>query len=191
MQISNEITRRSFLKKTTGAAVGAVSFPYIVSSSALGAGGNVAASNRITVGCIGVGPQGTGVMGGFLRREDARVVAVSDVKSNVLADRQARVNKHYGTNDTKAYKDYRDLINREDIDIVSVATTDHWHVLTRENYYSSPAIRTIADKIFIDADCTPEDISFFDLQNHRFRNISGSRSDTTVFFVPINSSHSN
>ncbi|MHC4537359.1 MAG: twin-arginine translocation signal domain-containing protein, partial [Planctomycetota bacterium] len=72
MQISNEITRRGFLKKTTGAAVGAVSFPYIVSSSALGANGNVAASNRITVGCIGVGPQGTGVMNNFLAQKDAR-----------------------------------------------------------------------------------------------------------------------
>jgi acetyl-CoA C-acetyltransferase len=41
--------------------------------------------------------------------------------------------------------------------------TDHWHVLTRENYFSSPAIRTIADKIFAEADCTPEEISFFDL----------------------------
>lgn len=123
------IARREFIKGAAGIASAAVGFPYLVSSSALGAGGAVAASERMTVGCVGVGPQGTGVMRGFLGREDARVVAVSDVKSNVLADRQARVNKHYETNDTKAYKDYRELVNREDIDIVSVATTDHWHVL--------------------------------------------------------------
>ncbi len=84
MQISKQISRRSFLKKTTGAAVGAISFPYIVSSSALGRAGNVAASNRITVGCIGVGTQGTGVMRNFLAQKDAHVVAVCDVKSNVL-----------------------------------------------------------------------------------------------------------
>jgi len=40
---------------------------------------------------------------------------------------------------------------------------DHWHVLTRENYYSSPAIRIIADKIFTETTCTPDDIDFFDL----------------------------
>ena len=123
------IARREFLKGTAGLASAAVGFPYLVSSSSLGAGGAVAASERITVGCVGVGPQGTGVMGGFLGRKDARVVAVSDVKSNVLKDRQALVNKHYGTSDTKAYKDYRELIAREDIDVVSVATCDHWHVL--------------------------------------------------------------
>ena len=89
MQISKKITRRSFLKKTTGVAV---SLPYIVSSSALGANGNVAASNRITVGCIGVGPQGTGVMRNFLAQKDARVVAICDVKSNVRRDRQELVN---------------------------------------------------------------------------------------------------
>ncbi len=61
------INRRQFLKRTGRAAVGAIGFPYIVSSSALGGAGNIAASNRITVGCIGVGPQGTGVMRNFLQ----------------------------------------------------------------------------------------------------------------------------
>ncbi|MBW7989507.1 MAG: Gfo/Idh/MocA family oxidoreductase [Planctomycetes bacterium] len=129
MQISKEITRRSFLKKTTGAAVGAVSFPYIVSSSALGANGNVAASNRITVGCIGVGPQGTGVMNNFLAQKDARVVAICDVKSNVRKAGQERVNKHYQNKDCVAYHDFRQLLGRDDIDVVLVATPDHWHVL--------------------------------------------------------------
>ena len=64
-----EITRRSFLKMTTGAALGTVTFPYIVSSSALGANGNVAASNRITVGCIGVGhPAHHGTSGDSITR---------------------------------------------------------------------------------------------------------------------------
>ena len=51
---SENISRRLFLGKSAGAAIGAIGFPYIVSSVALGKGG-VAASNRITVGCIGVG----------------------------------------------------------------------------------------------------------------------------------------
>ena len=60
-----EMNRRRFLKNATGIAAGAVAFPYIVSSSALGNAGNVAASNRIVMGCIGMGGQGRGDMGGF------------------------------------------------------------------------------------------------------------------------------
>ena len=134
MQPNKQVTRRSFLKKTTGAAVGAISFPYIVSPSALGGNGNVAASNRITVGCIGVGPQGTGVMRNFLAQKDAQVVAVCDVKSNVRQAGRDRVNKHYqntGTYGTScaAYHDFRELLGRDDIDVVLTATPDHWHVL--------------------------------------------------------------
>ena len=129
MQKKKEITRRRFLKKATGAATGAISLPYIVSSSALGKAGSVAASNRITVGCVGVGPQGNGVMGNFLAQKDAHVVAVCDVKSHVLEAAQSRVNKHYQSDGCAAYNDFRKLMARDDIDVVLAATPDHWHVL--------------------------------------------------------------
>jgi len=74
------ISRRRFLTRAAGLSAAAVGFPYFVPSSALGKAGNVAASNRIIVGCIGVGPQGTGVMGNFLGQRDARVVAICDLK---------------------------------------------------------------------------------------------------------------
>ncbi len=129
MRTINEISRRKFLRRAAGAAAGAVSFPYVVSSSALGGAGNVAASNRITVGCIGVGPQGTGVMRNFLAQKDARVVAVCDVKNHVLQAAQGLVNKHYQGTGCAAYNDFRKLIARDDIDVVLAATPDHWHVL--------------------------------------------------------------
>jgi len=129
MRTVNKISRRKFLKQATGTAVGAVSFPYVVSSSALGKAGSVTASNRITVGCIGVGPQGTAVMSNFLAQKDAQVVAVCDVKSNVLQAAQELVNKHYGNTGCSAYNDFRNLIGRDDIDVVLAATPDHWHVL--------------------------------------------------------------
>ncbi len=126
---TREINRRQFLRRTTGAAVGAVSFPYIVSSSALGKAGSIAASNRITVGCVGVGPRGTAVMRNFLAEKDAHVVAVCDVKSNVRREAQNLVNEHYQSYGCSAYNDFRKLIGRGDIDVVLAATTDHWHVL--------------------------------------------------------------
>jgi len=89
----------------------------------------VAASNRITVGCVGVGPQGSGDMGNFLRQKDAQVVAVCDVKSNVLKAVQDRVNKHYESNGCAAYKEFEKVMARDDIDVILAATPDHWHVL--------------------------------------------------------------
>jgi len=84
----------------------------VVSSAALGKSGNIAASERVTVGCIGVGGQGGNVMRNFLGQKDAQVVAVCDGKSNVLRDRQRLVNKHYQTSGCQAYKDFRELVAR-------------------------------------------------------------------------------
>jgi predicted dehydrogenase len=124
-----KICRRRFLKQVTGTAVGAIGFPYIVSSSALGKAGSVAASNRIAVGCVGVGPQGTGVMRNFLGQKDAQVVAICDLKKQVREAVKNLVNKHYQGDGCAAYEDFRELMARGDIDVVLVATTDHWHVL--------------------------------------------------------------
>jgi predicted dehydrogenase len=123
------VQRRQFLKRAAGATAGAVVFPYVIPASALGNAGNVAASERITVGCIGVGPQGSGDMGNFLKQNDAQVVAVCDVKSNVLKGAQDRVNKYYRKTGCAAYKDFRELLARDDVDVVLAATPDHWHVL--------------------------------------------------------------
>nr|NIS50699.1 Gfo/Idh/MocA family oxidoreductase [Phycisphaerae bacterium]NIU08453.1 Gfo/Idh/MocA family oxidoreductase [Phycisphaerae bacterium]NIU55958.1 Gfo/Idh/MocA family oxidoreductase [Phycisphaerae bacterium]NIW92471.1 Gfo/Idh/MocA family oxidoreductase [Phycisphaerae bacterium] len=124
------ISRRRFLTGAAGLSAAAVGFPYLVSSSALGKAGNVAASNRIIVGCIGVGPQGTGVMGNFLRQKDARVVAICDLKKQRRQTVQNIVNKHYQDTGCRTYEDFRELVARDDIDVVLVATADHWHVLT-------------------------------------------------------------
>ncbi|MGI6271816.1 MAG: Gfo/Idh/MocA family protein [Anaerohalosphaeraceae bacterium] len=119
------IQRRTFLKAAAGAAV----VPYVVPSSVLGQDGAVPPSEKIVMGAIGVGPQGTFVMRNFLAQKDCRVVAVCDVKSNVLAEKKALVDRHYGDTGCAAYGDFRELLARDDIDAVSIATCDHWHVL--------------------------------------------------------------
>jgi len=121
------MTRRAFLLKAaeTGAVI---TFPYIVPSSALGADGAVAPSNRITVGCIGVGPQGNGVMGNFLGQAAARVVAVCDVNAQRQQATQKRVDDYYDGKGCAAYNDFRELLARDDVDAVLIASPDHWHV---------------------------------------------------------------
>jgi len=123
-----KINRRDFLKKTTSAAA-AIGFPYIVPASALGADGSIAPSNRITVGCIGTGGKGTGDMNGFLRKPQAHVIAVCDVETRNRNKARDIVNKKYGNRDCTAYNDFRKIIERDDIDAVSIATPDHWHAI--------------------------------------------------------------
>jgi predicted dehydrogenase len=99
-------------------------------ASALGRSGSVAPGSRISVGCIGVGPQGRGDMGNFLNQKDAQVVAVCDVMQSHLYQARDRVNKHYQNTACATYADFRELLGRKDIDVVLIATPDHWHVLT-------------------------------------------------------------
>ena len=71
--------RRHFLKDIAGKAMGALALPYYIPSSVLGRDGAVTPSNRITIGCIGVGGQGTGNLKNFLSNPAAHVLAVCDV----------------------------------------------------------------------------------------------------------------
>ncbi|MGA2069915.1 MAG: Gfo/Idh/MocA family oxidoreductase [Sedimentisphaerales bacterium] len=119
--------RRGFLKKAASAAAGTIAVPYIVPSSVFGADGTVAPSNKLHVGMIGVGSQGTWDMRGFLDKPEALVVAVCDidVKHQKLAKTEA--DQKYGNSDCKTYNDFRDMIARSDIDIIATAVPDHWH----------------------------------------------------------------
>ena len=121
--------RRDFIRRSTAVAAGAVAFPYIVPASALGADGHVAPSNRTVLGCIGLGGMGTGNMKGFLGFEDAHVVAVCDVDRGHRENAQRTVNEHYGNQDCAGYNDFRELLDRDDLNAVSIAVPDHWHAI--------------------------------------------------------------
>jgi glucose-fructose oxidoreductase len=126
---SNLLTRRRFLTHTSTLAASAAVFPVLAPGSALGKSGKAAPSNRLTVGCIGVGPQGQGDMANFLGQKDAQVVAVCDVKADQLEQASSQVNRHYQTQDCVKYGDFREMVARKDIDALLIATPDHWHVL--------------------------------------------------------------
>jgi len=115
------VSRREFLKGSAVAAGAALAWPTIVPSSVFGAN---APSNRITVGCIGVGGQGRGNMGSFKGNPGSEVVAVCDVD----AAHREKARQSVGLSGESSYTDFRDLLARDDIDAVSVATPDHWHV---------------------------------------------------------------
>ena len=125
----SHISRRKFLKRVTGVAGGVIGFPHIVGSSALGKAGSVAASNRITLGFIGIGSHGIAMnLKSFLPQGDAQVVAVCDVDSSHRNRARNMVNAKYGNRDCASYNDFREIIARDDIDAVMISTPDHWHV---------------------------------------------------------------
>lgn len=124
--MNSSVSRRRFLRTQLTATAALAALPEIVPSSVLGQG--TRPNNRIQVGCIGVGPQGRGVMGNFLPQADCRVIAVCDVtKRNLEAARQA-VNGQYKDQACATHHDFQELLGRSDIDAVLIATPDHWHV---------------------------------------------------------------
>jgi predicted dehydrogenase len=126
------VSRRDFLKGGAAFLLGA---PYVIPSLAGAAKRRVSPSNRIVMGTIGTGGQGTGDMGNFMWSNTVQMVAVCDVDRKNREDAQKKVEKHYSENKPggpwkgcAAYNDFRELLAREDIDAVIIATPDHWHV---------------------------------------------------------------
>ncbi|MFP6874596.1 MAG: Gfo/Idh/MocA family oxidoreductase [Verrucomicrobiales bacterium] len=119
-------TRRKFLS-TTGTATAALGFPAIIPSSALGNADRPAPSNRIVMGGIGIGNMGRGDHGAFLGKKDVQYVAICDVRKGAMNQGKAKTDAKYGNKDCKAHDDYREILSRDDIDAVHIATPDHWH----------------------------------------------------------------
>jgi predicted dehydrogenase len=115
------VTRRSFVKS---AAV--VAMPLIVPSTVFG---DNAPSERITIGCIGMGGHGVGYnLRAFLTQADAQVVTVCDVYKNRSENAQKIVNGRYRSTGCKALTDFREVIADPSIDAIVISTPDHWHV---------------------------------------------------------------
>jgi len=117
--------------------MGIAAMPTVITSSALGGRGRPPASERIVMGIIGAGGQGTQGMaggiwapeGGFIGQSRVQFVAVCDVNAHRRSQARDLVNQRYGNQDCAAYGDFRDLLARDDIDAVLIATGDRWHTL--------------------------------------------------------------
>jgi predicted dehydrogenase len=115
-------SRRGFLK-TTGKtlAVGAA-VPYFAWNEKAFA--NQEKNDRPRIGCIGVGSMGSGDAKGHAGFGD--ILAVCDVDKNHAE--AAKNDDGIGKGKADAYEDYRKVLDRKDIDVVSIVTPDHWHV---------------------------------------------------------------
>ena len=151
---ANRISRRGFLGRT--AAVGAaVAAPTIIPSSALGLDGAVPPSERVVVGGIGIGNRGTYDLSCFFQQPDVQFAAICDVKEARRLAVKKMADEHHGNQNCAMYGDFRELLDRGDIDAVLIATGPNWHGLMsmlaakagKDIYCEKPCTKNIAETL--------------------------------------------
>jgi len=125
-----KLSRRKFLEKSAIAFAGISIVPRFV----LGGNGYIAPSDKINLGFIGTGKQSAGLSKRFMKLEEVKMLAASDVDQKKLTRFKEMTEKFYaeakGTekyNGCLTYANYKDLLENTDIDAVIIATPDHWH----------------------------------------------------------------
>lgn len=119
--------RRRFLRGMLRAGGGAALFPALIPATALGRAGRAAPGERIVMGAIGLGGRGRYDLGAFLNNPDVQVVAVCDCRRERREQGKQIVDRKYGNQDCRMIPDFHDLLAREDIDAVLIATGDNNH----------------------------------------------------------------
>ena len=149
---TSTMTRRRFLA-TTAKAGAVLAAPVFVPGPALGKDGGVAASERITVGGIGINSRGTYVLRSMLSQPDSQFLAICDVRADRRKAVKDMADAKYGNKDCATYRDLRELLARSDIDAVLIATGDRWHALAsvmaakagKDVYCEKPCSMTIGE----------------------------------------------
>ena len=146
-----KVPRREFLRRTGATAAAGFAFPMIVDRSVLGGPETPPPSERVRVGIIGVGGQGTANLKALQKEKTAEIVAVCDVDKGHLAKAQALAGT--AARPFRGVADYRRLLDDKAIDAVLVATPDHWHALPtieacaagKDVYCEKPLSLTVAE----------------------------------------------
>ncbi|MEX0865790.1 MAG: Gfo/Idh/MocA family oxidoreductase, partial [Pirellulales bacterium] len=124
--MSSSSTRRDFLRYSAAAA-STFALPTFIPAAALGKDGASAPSETITLGVIGIGPRCIYDLKPILEFADVRCVAIADVQASRRDAGKQMVDGAYGNEDCRLYRDFRELLDRQDIDAVLIATGDRWH----------------------------------------------------------------
>jgi predicted dehydrogenase len=151
-----KVDRRGFLKTAASAGVAALA-PMIIPSSVLGRNGAVPPSERIVMAGIGIGNRGTYDLGCFLEQKDAQFVAICDIKEARRLSGKKRIDGANGNDDCKMYRDFREVLDRNDIDAVLIATGPNWHCTAAVNaaragkdmYCEKPCTKNIAQSLLL------------------------------------------
>jgi predicted dehydrogenase len=153
--MSRRISRRTFSKAGAASCL----LTSWIRSSAQGDDKRLPPGDRMTIGLIGCGKMASDYhLPELLKQPDTQVVAVCDVDRTRRQDFLNRVNTHYSTakhtsQSCQSYSDYREVLSRDDIDAICIATPDHWHATPlieackagKDVYCEKPLTLTIAE----------------------------------------------
>ena len=148
------LNRRQFLTKAIQAGA-LLAIPQVIPSSVLGRDGAVAPSEKIVLGAIGIGNRGSYVLGCFLQEPDVKFVAICDVKAARRDAVKKKADAKYGNQDCAMYQDLRELLARDDLDAVLIATGPNWHATAsilaaragKDVYCEKPCTKNIAQSL--------------------------------------------
>jgi predicted dehydrogenase len=157
MKLSPRLSRRRLLHRGLATAATVAGGPMIIPSSALGLDGALPPSERIVVGGIGIGNRGEYDLGCFLSQPDVRFAAVCDVKEKRRAAVKKIVDAHHGDDRCETHRDFRELLDRKDIDAVLIATGPNWHGTVamhaaragKDIYCEKPCTKTIQESLVL------------------------------------------
>ncbi len=151
-----KLPRRRFLKSALGVGA-ALAAPQLIPGTALGMSGAVAPSERIVMGGIGIGNRGGYDLSCFLPQPDVQFVAVCDIKEVRRKSVKATIDAKNGNQDCVTYRDFRDLLARDDIDAVLIATGPNWHCTAatyaaragKDMYCEKPCTKNISQSLHL------------------------------------------
>lgn len=157
MHKSNTPSRRKFLQ-TAAASVAAA--PYVIPASALGGANKSGANDRIRIGLIGCGQMGRINLNNCANYADVEVTGACDV----WGSRLDAVVAQYPT--AKPYRDYREMLQQDDIDAVIIGTPPHWHCLQavdacksgKDIYLQKPMTRHLSESLAVEKAVEKHDI---------------------------------
>ncbi len=151
---AKHLNRRQFIRGAAAAAGGLIAMPTIITSTALGTGGRVPASERIVLGGIGIGNRGSHDLRWMMPEKDVQFVAVCDPQRKRAEAVKQMVDTRYGNKDCRIYHNTPEfLAERTDIDALLVTTGDRWHALAsimamragKDVFSEKPSCMTIAE----------------------------------------------
>jgi predicted dehydrogenase len=123
--MADDVNRRSFLGASLG---GAAAFSALHPAIRTAHGALVSANDKIAVALIGCGGMGNSDLDDFLRAPEVSLAALCDVDDSHLNKAADKVEKKTGSRPGTT-KDYREVLDRKDVDAVIIATPDHWHAI--------------------------------------------------------------
>jgi predicted dehydrogenase len=127
MPRNNSLTRRFVLKSTLAGSAASYLVPLLPQALAAPRSAVQSPNERIRLGIIGIGPRCTYDLKAMLPFSDVRCVAIADVQASRRDAGKQLVDGFYNNQDCKLYSDFRELLDRKDIDAVLIATGDRWH----------------------------------------------------------------